>query len=284
MKPIFVVIVFLILVALFYFSGIPSGTSTLPFKTPVPVDAPPTTGSVKERSDRRLTEDNPSPAPSANGSLKGTVKYDGEAPEVKMIEMPAEEQVKCHQKAVQDESLVVDKASKGLKWTIIRIMNANPKDDPPRATTPYALTQKGCTFMPHVVIVPPNTDLEILNPDKILHNIHTTPYDSNDPQQNPAVATDFTYKAAWLKEADLIKIECNIHPWMKGHILCHDPRYCAVTGADGTFEIKNLPSGKYKLNVWHEKFGNYLKKETIDVEILPGEPTDLGEMKFAPKK
>ncbi len=161
---------------------------------------------------------------------------------------------------MEDDSLVVDKASKGLKWVIVRIMNAAPKDDPPKPATPYQMTQKGCTFSPHVAIVAPKTDLLILNPDKIMHNIHTQPYDSEDKPLNQATQTDLIYKAAWLNDPDLISIQCDMHNWMHGFILCHDPRYCAVSGADGTFEIKDLPAGKYKVNIYHEKFGELLEE------------------------
>ena len=223
------------------------------------------------------------------GTLKGTVTYDGAPPAQKLIPVSESNQERCHCQNVADESLVVDQATKGLKWAIIRIMDAKPKNAPPKAAKPYELDQKGCTFTPHVVIVPPETDLEILNPDKILHNVHTAPFDSADPVQNPAAADKMTYKAKWLNEPDLIAITCNIHGWMKGYICCHDPRYCAVTGTDGTFEIKNLPPGKYQVNVWQESFGNYFpdktkKTETFSVEIKAGATTDLGDMKFAPKK
>lgn len=222
------------------------------------------------------------------GTLKGTVKYDGEPPAPKMTPVPPAAAAACNCNNVADESLVVDPATKGLKWAIIRIMDAKPKDAPPKPAKPYELDQKGCTFTPHVVIVPPETDLEILNPDKILHNVHTSPFDSADPVQNPAAADKMTYKAKWLKEPDLIAVTCNIHGWMKGYICCHDPRYCAVTAADGTFEIKNLPAGKYQVNVWQESFGTYFadktkKIETFSVEIKAGTTTDLGEMKFTPK-
>ncbi len=218
------------------------------------------------------------------GSLKGTVKVDGDVPEMKPADVPDDQQAGCKCKTVADESLVVDKATKGLKWAIIRIQDAKPKDEAPKAPA-YQLDQKGCAFSPHVVVVPPGTDLSILNPDKIMHNIHTLPYDSEDPPQNSATRENLTYKAKWLKDPDLIQITCDIHKWMKGFIVCHDPRYCAVSGADGTFEIKNLPAGKYKVNIWHEKCGNYQKKETIDVEIKAGAATDLGELKMTvPKK
>ena len=220
------------------------------------------------------------------GSLTGTVKFDGEAPEPAIKKIPDDKKAecKCQGAGVADESMVVDKATKGLKWAIIRIMDAKPKDAPPAPEKPYSIDQQGCTFTPHVVVVAPGTDLEILNPDKILHNIHTLPYDSEDPAQNTAAQDKLTYKAKWLKDPDLIELKCDVHGWMKGFIVCHDPRYCAISGADGKFEIKNVPAGKYKVNIYHESFGNYMKKDTVDVEIKAGAPTDMGDLKFQPKK
>ena len=47
-------------------------------------------------------------------------------------------------------------------------------------------------------------------------------------------------------------VNCNIHPWMQAHILIQDHPYMAVSGEDGTFEIKNLPAGKQNFLFWHE--------------------------------
>ena len=39
--------------------------------------------------------------------------------------------------------------------------------------TEFVLDQKYCTYNPHVLIVPVNKQISILNNDGILHNIHT---------------------------------------------------------------------------------------------------------------
>lgn len=225
------------------------------------------------------------------GSLKGSIKYDGDAPEQKMDEVDATNQEACHGKTVPNESLVVDKATKGIKWTIIRVIDVKGAGAPPAPAKAPQLDQKGCQFTPHVVVVPPSTNLDVLNPDKIMHNIHTTPYDFINKEQNyaqgPAEPVK-QYKAVWLAEPEIIEFKCDVHKWMKAFVVVHDPRFCAVTGADGTFEIKGIPPGKYQVSIWQESFGNYFpdpkdKKETFPVEIKAGAATDLGEMKFKPK-
>ena len=53
-------------------------------------------------------------------------------------------------------------------------------------------------------------------------------------------------------EAMPMPVNCNIHPFMEAHILVQDHPYMAVSGEDGTFEIKNLPAGKHNFVFWHE--------------------------------
>lgn len=42
--------------------------------------------------------------------------------------------------------------------------------------------------------------------------------------------------------------------------------YFAVTSADGTFRIDNLPDGRYTVRAWHERLGT----QTFKVEIKGG--------------
>ena len=39
--------------------------------------------------------------------------------------------------------------------------------------------------------------------------------------------------------------------------------YFAVTGADGTFEIRNVPPGNYVIEAWQEKLGTQEQKITV---------------------
>ena len=50
---------------------------------------------------------------------------------------------------------------------------------------------------------------------------------------------------------------------MKGFILVKDHPYMTTTGEDGSFEIVNMPAGKWTLQFWHEKSG-YLDSVTVD--------------------
>jgi hypothetical protein len=226
-------------------------------------------------------------APSGKGTLKGVAKYAGTETVLPPKALPADSHAACHGKEVPDESLIVEPKTQGIQGIMVRIMNVEFKDPLPKPATLPQIDQKGCIFAPHVVIVPPGTDLEVLNPQGVSHSFKTVGVDFLNPERNvmiPASMPKYVYPGKDLSQPEIVQVTCAVHSWMKAYILVNDPRSCAVTGADGAFEIKELPAGKYKLNIWHEKLAYYKGQEFHTVEIKPGQTTDMGELKFEPKK
>jgi hypothetical protein len=70
---------------------------------------------------------------------------------------------------------------------------------------------------------------------------------------------------------DVVKFKCDVHPWMTGYVLVTDNPFFSVTGDDGAFEIKNVPAGKYTVEVWHERLGS----QTQEVTVADGKPVEL---------
>lgn len=215
---------------------------------------------------------------SGPGSIKGIVLFDGVAPPPKMIPVPESNQKGLGVKEVLDETLVVDKDSKAIKYAVVRLM-ITPKDEAPKPAAPPVLDQKGGTFVPHVVVVPPEFKVHVFNRDSEAHNIHTMPQDFVSSEYNTAQGPGpdpKVLKAPYVNDPEIIVVKCDMHAWMRGVIVVHDPRYCAVTAEDGKFEIKNVPPGKYKLKIFQERCG----EKEIDVEVKPGGSADVGEIKF----
>jgi len=62
---------------------------------------------------------------------------------------------------------------------------------------------------------------------------------------------------------------------MKAYIVVRSNPYVAISAADGTFKLENLPSGQLEFQAWHEKVG-YLavgkwKKGRFKMKIKAGE-------------
>jgi hypothetical protein len=50
---------------------------------------------------------------------------------------------------------------------------------------------------------------------------------------------------------------------MNAYVGVMDHPYYAVTGEDGTFELKSLPPGTYTIEAWHEKLGPMTQSVTL---------------------
>jgi hypothetical protein len=50
---------------------------------------------------------------------------------------------------------------------------------------------------------------------------------------------------------------------MKGYIAVFKHPYFAVTDANGSFELKDLPPGTYTITAWQEKLGTQVQKVTV---------------------
>jgi hypothetical protein len=59
------------------------------------------------------------------------------------------------------------------------------------------------------------------------------------------------------------KVKCDVHGWMKSYMAVMPHPFFAVSKADGTFTIPNLPPGTYTLVAWHEKFGSKEQPVTV---------------------
>jgi Carboxypeptidase regulatory-like domain len=64
---------------------------------------------------------------------------------------------------------------------------------------------------------------------------------------------------------EIFKVKCEVHPWMSAFIGVFNMPYFAVTGDDGSFELKNVPPGDYTIEAWQEKYG----VQTATVKVGP---------------
>lgn len=193
------------------------------------------------------------------GTIVGEVKYMGAPPAPETIKVTKDMQV-CGQDKKSPE-LVVGSGN-GIEWAVVSVADA--KGSPPKPAKKPALDQKGCEFHPHVLLVPAGAEIDILNSDGILHNIHThstanSPFNKSQPKFKKVIEAKFD-------KPEIIKVKCDVHGWMGSWIVVMGHPWYAVTDGKGGFKIENVPAGKHKLEVWHETLG----KVTKEVEVKPG--------------
>lgn len=67
--------------------------------------------------------------------------------------------------------------------------------------------------------------------------------------------------------AGVVTIGCNIHDWMVGYIYVGHSHLIAVTQADGSARIANLPDGSYTAKLWHSGLGPGQDGPQFDFDI-----------------
>ena len=193
------------------------------------------------------------------GSIVGRVVFDGKAPAAKPIEIKHPDKA-CHT-SVPDESLVVSKSG-GIQWAVVHIRKIK-SGKPFRMQAPH-LDQVGCRFKPHVALVRVKQPLKVLNSDGILHNVHV--YGQRNAETNIAMVGSSEPLELSFRRREIVRVGCDVHPWMGAWIVVMDHPYYVVTGPDGSFKLENVPAGTYTLAVWHERLG----KLQVEVTVAPG--------------
>ena len=57
---------------------------------------------------------------------------------------------------------------------------------------------------------------------------------------------------------------------MRGVLFVSKSPYYALSGPDGRYAIEDLPAGRYRLRLWHERLGYAREVEPREIEISPG--------------
>jgi len=161
-------------------------------------------------------------------------------------------------KSKKDPSLLVSKRGEVQNAVVyVTEIRKGKKMEPQKV----ALDQKGCEYHPHVLAFPVGSDVEIKNPDGILHNIHSYS-EKNDPFNlaQPKFKKTLTVK---IEKPEVIPVKCDVHGWMSGWFFVAENPYFSVTDNAGNFKLTDVPAGTYTLEVWHETLGKLSKKATV---------------------
>ena len=197
----------------------------------------------------------------AEGSITGTITFEGKAPKMKPLRLDADPIcVVNNEIAPKKEWLILDE-NKGVKNVLVFVTEGlNIDYSPPEE--PVVIDQKGCIYSPHVLGIMAGQQLDILNNDGTLHNIHALPkvnkeFNKAQPRSKKKLSVKFE------KPEAPFKVKCDVHPWMGAYIGVFDHPCFAVSGDDGTYIISDLKPGEYVIEAWHEKLGSQTANVTV---------------------
>ena len=195
------------------------------------------------------------------GTVTGKIIFSGAAPAPKRIDMAQDAKCGEANSNPQTETYMV---SDGKLQNVFVYLKGGPADKwaypvPPESAE---LDQHGCRYSPHVFGVQAKQNIKITNSDATTHNIHPTPSKNQEWNESQAPRSDPKDKN-FPRPETLIKVKCNVHPWMTAYIGVLAHPFYAVSGKDGSFSIKNVPPGDYTLVAWHEDLG----EQTFKIKV-----------------
>lgn len=205
--------------------------------------------------------------PATAGTLTGTVRFTGPRPAPEMLKV--QNDPACIQilgPSIPSDAVAIDAAG-GVANAFVYVKHDfdGYAFDTPR--TPVVFDQRGCRYSPRIFGVRVGQAIDIVNSDPTLHNVHAKPsvnaeFNRTQPQRDSHMTQIFTAPEV------MVRLTCDVHPWMVGWVGVMAHPFFAVTAADGSFTIPGIPAGSYDVAVWHETLGEV----TTPVTIAAGAP------------
>ncbi len=201
---------------------------------------------------------------SNGGTIRGSVKVEGKVPKPAPLQITKFKEV-C--KDVPNETLLIG-PGQGLRYAVVTLEGIT-KGKAIEKEAVHEMDNLGCRFVPHVLAASVGQFVMFKNSDPILHTAHAY-FTSSQPQFNVALYPGRVVRKP-LVAAGLVKIICEVHPWMSAFIVVADHPYQSVTDIYGEYLINDVPPGNYKVKVWHEVLGTQEKP----VEVKAGGAQDV---------
>ena len=127
------------------------------------------------------------------------------------------------------------------------------------------LEQKNLQFSAGLLPVQRGSVVEFPNKDSLYHNVFS--YSKTKRFDLGRYLTDEKSPSQVFEQAGVVKVYCEIHDHMHSTILVLDTPHFVKTSPDGSYQLENLPSGKYVLKAWlNEKIH---RDERVSVSMVP---------------
>lgn len=233
------------------------------------------------------------------GTLTGAVVLDGKVPGPKGYNL-----------TTLPDAVYCGRISDGKGWRLLQPFNVGPKGEFRRVIvfleaidqgkpfgeyTPPRIEAVDCLFMPFMNLVRDLHDLVVVNMDPAMHDIQAYETSHLGPRvlfnvplpiskrysSEAGASAQVTRHYEGVPIAQTVKMtkgrriftmQCGFHAYMESWALVADHPYYTITDDEGRFHLTDIPSGAYKVRVWHPYTRDDIEQT---VTIKPNNETNL---------
>jgi len=131
-----------------------------------------------------------------------------------------------------------------------------------------------CAVSPRVQLAAVGGSIRASSGDAQAHSLQLILWDGYRDLGNLALSGDGAEDERRLRLPGLVHLRCDDHPTARGWLWVMEHPYHALSAADGTYRIGDIPPGRYVMHVWHEAYEALVQE--VDVPAGGGEhPLDL---------
>jgi plastocyanin len=194
------------------------------------------------------------------GSIKGVVRVTGTATGAGQKKLAVTvDQYLCGKEKDTDDLIV--SSTRGLRNVVVWLETPPPGVTRLPSAAPVQIDQQHCVFTPRIVVVSSGGTVEFLNSDRLLHNVHSAsirnaPFNRTQPKARTIPVV--------FQHPEIVRIDCDLHPWMRAWVVVAAHRFYALTNDDGEFTLEGVPPAEYTLRGWHEALGT-MKQQVVVV-------------------
>lgn len=143
-----------------------------------------------------------------------------------------------------------------------------PPRDYAQAPSMPVMDQQGSKFLPYLLPVLQGSPVLFKNNDPVMHNVFSPDneaYDLGDWGQGG-------FKVHVFETPGVYTQLCRLHPEMLAYVVVLENPWWAVVeeGSDGSFELRNVPAGTWRLKAWHERFRGKALDAADEVTVTAG--------------
>jgi plastocyanin len=151
---------------------------------------------------------------------------------------------------------------------VVQLVPLDPAGSGPIPQRVPKIHQKNAKFAPGFMAVAAGQTVEMPNDDAIYHNVFSY---SRPNDFDLGLYASGSSRSVTLKHPGLVKIYCSIHENMNGTIFVAASPHFDVVDPAGSFQIRDVPPGRYRLETWCEK----LPDTSREISVVPGEQLSI---------